>query len=168
MLSKEKIISLFKKLNNKLKEKEIKGEVGIVGGTVMCLVYGARTATKDVDAVFEPSGKIRKLAAELAKEEGIDPDWLNDGVKGFMVNGFDKEDVLTLSNLTVWAPDIRYMLAMKCMSIRADSHDGDDIRFLVTKLGLKNSNEVFDIISKYYPRSQILPKTQFFIEEILS
>ncbi len=71
MLSKKQIESLFKKLNTKLKEKNEKGEIGLVGGAVMCLVYNARASTKDVEAIFEPSGIIRKLAAEIADDESL-------------------------------------------------------------------------------------------------
>jgi hypothetical protein len=81
--------------------------------------------------------------------------------------GFSKQEVLALSNLRVWAPEPRYMLAMKCISARWDSSDRDDVLFLLNFLGLKQPKDVFSIIESYYPNSRIPPKTQFLIEELL-
>ncbi|NBQ52442.1 MAG: hypothetical protein EBU49_02515 [Proteobacteria bacterium] len=67
----------------------------------------------------------------------------------------------------VWAPEARYMLAMKCISARWDSSDRDDVIFLVNHLNIKSPAAVFSVIQDYYPKMQIPPKTQFFIEEIL-
>lgn len=167
MLTKIQIENLFAKLNIKLKEKGEKAEVGIVGGTVMCLVFNARNATRDVDAIFEPTKIVRQLARQLGEEEGVGPEWLNDGAKTFLQGHFNRQDVLNLSNLLVWAPTADYMLAMKCISARWDTHDRDDVIFLINQLNLKTPRQAFEIIEKYYPKNQIPPKTQFLIEEIL-
>jgi len=55
MLTRERITQLLEKLNTLLAERGELGEIGLVGGAVMCLVYNARVATKDVDAIFEPA-----------------------------------------------------------------------------------------------------------------
>lgn len=166
MLTKEKIIELFHKLNEALRLRNEIGEIGIVGGAVMCVVYNARAATKDVDAIFEPTAIIRELAQQLAFAEGLTPDWLNDAVKGFLLPGFVQQEVCALSHLRVWAPEPRYMLAMKSISARWDSHDKDDVLFLIKHLNITSAQGVFEIIEAYYPRSQIPTKTSFFIEEL--
>ena len=167
MLDREKILRLFEKLNTKLKERDVKGEVGIVGGAVMCVVFKTRESTKDVDGVFAPSSVIRELANEIAEDEQLEPGWLNDGAKGYMVEGFEKQNVLQLSNLSVWAPEAKYMLAMKCLSARFDTEDRNDVVFLLNHLGLTSLNEALHVLTKYYPRERIPAKTTFFIEEIL-
>lgn len=166
MLSQSKIYELFSALNNKLKDRNERGEVGLVGGAVMCLVYNARAATKDVDAVFEPSEIVRKLSAEIAEDESLPEDWLNDGAKSYLRPGFRKQEVLNLSHLLVWAPEASYMLAMKCISARWDTSDRDDVEFLIRHLKLSNPEEVFDIIQSFYPNSLIPPKTKFLIQEL--
>ena len=166
MLSKDEILKLFADLNGVLRQSGQKGEIGIVGGAVMCLVFNARNATRDVDAIFEPSQVIRRAAAQIAKDHGLSEDWLNDAAKGFLVEGFRREVVETYSNLLIWAPEAQYMLAMKCMSARWETSDKDDVIFLIKHLGLKNVHAVFEIIETYYPKKLIPAKTQFFIEEL--
>ncbi|MGI8812511.1 MAG: hypothetical protein ACR2IH_08285 [Pyrinomonadaceae bacterium] len=55
---------------------------------------------------------------------------------------------------------------MKALSARADTFDQTDVRILIDVLGLTVPAEVFAILEKYYPRQQIKPATQYFIEEI--
>lgn len=167
MLSQNQIKDLFTKLNKKCAEKQITGEIGIVGGAVMCLVYNARPSTKDIDGIFVPTQQIRELIEEISLEEGVPPDWLNDGAKGFMAVGFEKVDVLNMSHLRVWAPQPQYMLAMKCISARFDSQDGDDILFLMKFLELGSVEAVLGIVEKFYPRGRIPAKAHFFLEELV-
>ena len=167
MLSRERMVSLFERVNEELKKRGEVGEVGIVGGAVMCLVYNARNSTRDVGAIFEPAKILRKIAETIAQDEGLAPDWLNDGAKGYIQPGFLQQDVLSLSNLRVWAPEPKYMLAMKCISARWDTSDRDDVTFLIRFLDLQAPQDVFSIIETYYPKNQILAKTKFFLEELM-
>ena len=132
----------------------------------MCIVYKSRVATRDVDAIFEPSSVIRSLAEKITVKHNLPKDWLNDAVKAYLVDGFKRENVFNFSHLTVWAPEPKYMLAMKCLSARWDSYDGDDVKFLIKHIGLQCAKEVFEIIEGFYPMNRIEPKTMFFIEEI--
>jgi len=167
MLSREQILKYFSEINEELRIAGQKGEIGIVGGAVMCLVYNARQATRDVDAIFEPSQVIRKAAAIVGKRHRLADDWLNDAVKGYLVSGFNREPVATFSNLAIWAPEPRYMLAMKCISARWDTSDKDDVIFLLHHLGIQSSDVALSLIQDYYPKAQIPAKTQFFLEEVL-
>jgi hypothetical protein len=166
MLERSQILACFAELNEELRKQGHKGEIGIVGGAVMCLVYNTRKATRDVDAVFEPSQIIRNASRAIAQKNRLPEDWLNDGAKGFLVQKFKREEVSRFSNLLIWAPEAKYMLAMKCISARWDTSDGDDVAFLIKHLQCVTPQEVFDIIQDYYPKAQIPAKTQFFIEEL--
>jgi hypothetical protein len=165
-MKREAIEKALELLNERLSRKPIRGELGIVGGAAMCLAFNARAATKDVDGIFEPSSEIRLAAADVAEELALPADWINDAAKAFIVPGLKKKILKELSHLSIWTPEADYMLAMKCMSARFDSSDGDDVRFLIRHLQLPDAESVFRIIEKYYPRSQIPSKTQFFVEEI--
>ena len=142
------------------------GEIGLCGGAVMCLVFKARPATKDVDGIFEPTREMREAVAAVGRRHGIPEDWLNDAAKGFFLSEPPRIAVLDRPNLRVWAPAADYMLAMKCVSARFDTHDRDDVVFLIRHLGIEDPEEVFRIVRRYYPREQVPPKARFLVEEI--
>ncbi|MBI4054814.1 MAG: hypothetical protein HY402_01625 [Elusimicrobia bacterium] len=166
MLEKALIKKLFKALNIELKRKGVVGEVGICGGAVMCLVFDARQATKDVDAIFYPTREIRQAAKKVAERFGLSKDWLNDAVKEYFYSEPPRQEVLSFSHLRVWAPSADYMLAMKCVAARFDSQDRDDVLFLIHHLKLRSPEAVFSLIERYYPRRMVPAKTGFFVEEI--
>jgi hypothetical protein len=167
MLNSETILRLFTALNAELRGAGVRGEVGICGGAVMCLVFKARESTKDVDAIFLPTQEIRHASKIVADKLGVPEDWLNDAAKGYFLSQPPVHDVVELSNLRVWAPQADYMLAMKCVSARFDSHDLDDTKFLLAHLGIRSVEEASRIIEQYYPRKVIPAKTQFLLEELL-
>ena len=167
MLDAATIRELFEALNDELSSKGVVGEVGICGGAVMCLVFNARKSTKDVDGIFQPTRQIRDASQDVARKMGVPEDWLNDAAKGFFLSHPPTIEVMERSHLRVWAPTAEYMLAMKCVSARFDSHDADDVRFLIHHLELKDPQEIFHIVEQFYPKQHVPPKTQFLIEEIL-
>jgi hypothetical protein len=161
----KQIRQCLEELNDELQAINVKGEVCLYGGAVMCLVYDARPATKDVDAVFRPATEIRQAVERVAERNGLSSDWLNDAVKGFLVP-HSQRIFLDLPYLKVYVPEPDYLLAMKAISARVESYDPEDVKLLIHSLGLKNPDEVFAVIEKYYPRQQIKPATAYFIEEL--
>ena len=61
-LEKGDIVRLCRHLNNELITEEVIGELYLVGGAVMCLVFEARQSTKDVDAYFNPVGSKKSCS----------------------------------------------------------------------------------------------------------
>lgn len=155
----------MKRLAELLKDRDERGEICLFGGTVMVLVFQARPSTKDVDAIFEPTGAIRQLAEIVRSEQNLPHDWLNDGVKGFTSHQgkLTTEDVPQFQNLRILAPTAEYLLAMKCMASRiADSSGADDrgdIKFLLNHLKITTVDDAIAIVSRYYPSARVLPKT---------
>lgn len=166
MLSASLIKKLFVALNEELSQSDAKGEIGLCGGAVMCLVFHARKATKDVDGIFQPTQAIRKASEKVSRKFRLSKNWLNDAAKSYFYTDPPRQSVLDLSHLRIWSPRADYMLAMKCISARFDTHDKEDVEFLIRYLDLKSAKEVFDIICRYYPEQQIPAKTKFFVEEM--
>lgn len=165
MLSKGQMIDLIYRINRRLEEKGVQGEILMAGGASLALVYDARDSTKDIDALFEPADIIRAIAKELAQEEGIAEDWLNDGVKGFIDTRKQSSDIfLQLSNLTVRTIDAEGLLAMKLVSARANSSDLADSVALMRHLKVSKIDELFAITESRIPANQLTPKANFFIQ----
>ena len=74
--------------------------------------------------------------------------------------------IFNWSHLNVYVADPEYLLAMKALAARVDSTDKEDIIYLINALKFKKSEQIFNLIEKYYPKNQIKPATQFFIEEL--
>jgi hypothetical protein len=160
---------LFRLLNDELRAVDTRGEIYLVGGAVMCLAYGARPSTRDVDAAFRPSATIRQAAARVANRIGFEPDWLNDGVKGFMSAQGEFALFLELDHLRVMLAQPAYLLAMKCMAMRlgAESRDQDDVRFLLRLLDVRSVEEAVKIITKYYSPDEIPQKALYALPDLL-
>lgn len=168
-LSRREIERLLELLNEELRAESVQGEVYLVGGAVMCLVFGARESTRDVDGYFEPTRKIREAAARVAVEGGVDEHWLNDGVKGYMSKRGSFSEHLELSNLKVFCADAKYLLAMKCLAMRIgeEFQDLDDIRYLLRHIGIRNYDDALEIINRYYPVERFPQKSLYALEELL-
>ncbi len=169
-LTKADIARLFQLLNDQMRRESVEGEIYLVGGAVMCLVFNARPSTKDVDAYFRPSREIHEAAARVGLKTGIKGDWLNDAVKGYFSDKGEYDTFLELSNLRVFVARAEYLLAMKCLAMRIgeEFQDVDDVRYLIRFLNLKTYQEVMDIILRYYPLERFPRKTLYALEEIMN
>lgn len=159
-LSRADILRLFEALNRELRRADVRGDVHLVGGAVMCLAFGARDSTGDVDATFEPSLAVREAALRVAAAEGISDHWLNDAAKAYLSDRGSFDPFLEHSHLRVFSADGRYMLAMKCLAMRIGEgyRDEEDIRFLLRHLGIERFEDALEVIGRYYPVGEY-PKT---------
>jgi hypothetical protein len=160
----EEIEQYLRELNEELALLEVTGEICIYGGAVMCLVFKSRPATKDVDAIFEPVKFIRGAITRIAERHNLQQDWLNFGVKMFVVK-HEREVLFDFPHLKIFVPTADYLLAMKVLAARADTFDADDIKFLCGHLKLNSVEEILNIVQNYYPNKQIKPETIFLLEE---
>lgn len=173
-LSKEQIMSAFSALNDRLMAKEIIGEICVFGGAAMVLAFDARQSTRDVDGIFVPKGSMADAIAEVADELDLRPDWLNDGVKGFVSDTGDLTDdgMPQFSHLRIMRPSSAYLLAMKCLAARVGGYDtaGDqeDVLTLIKHLGLTSAEQVLEVIGRYYSETLVQPKTRYFVEELIA
>lgn len=173
-LSKELILAALARLNELLHEKGIMGELCIFGGAAMVLAFDARESTRDVDGIFAPKQDVITSARQVAVEFGFEPDWLNDGVKGFIS---DKAEITAdgmpvFSNLRILRPTTEYLLAMKCLASRAAEFgtEGDraDIITLLKRTGITDSATVCDLVARYYKEILLPPRVRFYIEELVA
>src|SRR5205085_10236929 len=100
----DEITKYLTELNDELRLINIKGEVSLYGGAVMCLAFKTRPATRDVDAIFEPVREIRHAAHKIAERHGLKLDWLNLAVRMFVVE-HKRQVLFELPNLIVTIPE---------------------------------------------------------------
>jgi hypothetical protein len=138
---------------------------------VMVLAFTARLTTKDVDAIFQPTQRLRELARRVGAEQNLPEDWLNDAVKGFVSTRHETTEggLPQFAHLRLTMPVPEYLLAMKCLAARLGGTSGEpsdvaDIRFLIGHLKMGSAAAVLDLVAHYYPNREIPVKTQFLIE----
>jgi hypothetical protein len=153
-LTQADIRRLFELLNEELRGAGAEGELFLVGGAVMCLAYAARPSTQDVDALFRPAPDVRAAAARVAIRAGLNPDWLNDGVKGYLSAQGEFAPFLELDHLRV-------------MVAQPEFHDEDDIRYLLRHLDIRSYEKAIAVITKYYPKERFPQKTLYALAELL-
>ena len=170
-LTREAILGALSSLSDELGKQGVIGEVCLFGGTVMVLAFNARLSTKDVDAIFGPTALTRELVRRVGEARQLPPDWLNDGVKGFVSVRHETTtgNLPQFPHLRLTMPVPEYLLAMKCMAARLGGTTGEgsdvpDIVFLIRHLGLHSAREVLDIVGQYYPANRIPVKTQYLVE----
>lgn len=130
-LSKEIILLAFSRLEKELARQGITGELFIMGGAAMALLFNARQTTRDVDAVFIAYGSLISSAARnIAKELQLPEDWLNEGAKGYLNGIAEGPYVFSSAGLQVRTLAIPQLLAMKLSAWR-DDLDIADARLLL-------------------------------------
>ncbi|HEY2951364.1 MAG TPA: hypothetical protein VGK40_02210 [Verrucomicrobiae bacterium] len=171
VLARETILAALRALSDELGQRGMTGEVCLFGGTVMVLAFAARVSTRDVDAIFQPAQLIRDLARQIGDQQRLPPDWLNDGVKGYVSARHETTaaNLPQFPHLRLTMPVPEYLLAMKCMAARLGGTTGEpsdvpDITFLIRHLGLRSAKDVLDLVAQYYPTNLIPVKTQYLVE----
>lgn len=175
-LTRAQLLAGLKRLDELARKEGVLVDLTIYGGAALALVYDLRDSTRDVDvAIHTQSEKALKMARLIAEENGWAPNWINDGVKGFLSahEELDQVDAFNASTeglcMSVASP--RYLFAMKCMAMRtADpDHPGDrdDILRLANLVGINSVEQALEMVSSFYPDNQVSAKVAFGVEEIL-
>lgn len=165
-LSAGEVLALFAELSDRLENRGVQAQLFVVGGAAMALVYNHGRVTRDVDALFVPTPEVRQIAEEISSAHGLEPDWLNDAVKGFLP-GDDAQPVTVFesTSLLVQVPSAEYLLAMKLVASR-DERDLDDAATLFDRLGYSSAQQCIDLLTSMYPGSQLLPRHRYIADEV--
>ena len=138
----------------------------------MMLAYDRKRITRDIDAVFHPSSRIIPLIQQVAKEQGLPGDWINDDVRQFLATSESKRDLpIDVPGIQVTIPSAEYLLAMKALACRRAlpgyKGDEEDLRFLIKKLKISSFQEIQEWIDKYYPDDVPSKQDQAFLEQLI-
>lgn len=135
-LSRAEIEAALQRLGELAERHREQIQLVIVGGAAMLLVYQARLTTRDVDAVIlspHTVANVRKWAQQVADEQNLPDDWLNDGAKGYLIGISRGPTIFTAPGIQVKIPSVAQLLAMKLSAWR-DETDIDDARRLLQEL----------------------------------
>src|ERR1700679_3276472 len=158
-------------MSDELGHRGVTGELCLFGGTVMVLAFAARPSTKDVDAIFQPTLAIGKVAEKAGGAHDFPGPCRNKVAKGFVSARHEtvSGNLPQFPHLRLTMPVPEYLLAMKCMAARLGGPSGEqsdvpDIVFLIRPLRLNSARAVLDLVAQYYPANLIQIKTQYLVE----
>lgn len=157
LLARDDIERALRRLGELAHARGTRVKLVVAGGAVMVLRYRARASTKDVDAVFvEPdrAATVRELACQVAEEFGWEPDWLNDGVKGFIGEAPPEGELLLRGpGVEVVSATVEQMLATKLSAFR-DAVDREDAVTLLRDLS-QDKDQVWSLVSRHLRKNDI-------------
>lgn len=151
-MDRDRIVEMLHLLAVRCEQDGLRGEIHLVGGAAIALAFNAERTTGDLDGAFEPKTEIYRIAASIAEEQDLDPDWLNDGAKAFIPASGDAAQTnvyLDTPGLVVRTGSAKQLFAMKAISGR-DS-DIDDLRLLYRECGFADPDEALDLLESTYP-----------------
>jgi hypothetical protein len=174
-LNQDRLRQAFRRLGEMACAEGVELELALYGGAVFTLVYGSRESTKDVDGVIQPGEIGRKLAKQVAREQGLPEDWLNDDVAQFLSERgerrpYPKDDLGP--GLVVTVPTAAYLLALKLRACRPPlpGYAGDeaDILFLLRKMRPAAREEVEETFARFFPHDALSPRAEEIIDAWLA
>jgi hypothetical protein len=173
-LDKDRLNQALRRLGELAVDEGVELELSLYGGAVFTLVYGSRDSTKDVDAVIRPSDVGRRLARQVAREQGLPEDWINSEVARFLSEQEAKRALPAETfgpGLAVTVPTAAYLLALKLRACRPPlpGYPGDapDIRFLLGKLKPASRDEVESIFARFFPHDVLTDRAREIVETTL-
>ena len=173
-LTKARLLQALRRLGELAHAEGLILEVSLYGGAVFTLVYGSRDTTKDVDALVRPSAEGKRLAAVVAREQGLPEDWLNDHVRQFVAAKEEKRRLPAEDfgpGLKVSTPTAAYLLALKLRACRAPlpGYAGDeaDILFLLRKTRPKSLAAVEEGFARFFPEDALGNRARALVKQVL-
>ncbi len=83
-MSAEQIAELLHELARRLNDRGTGAPIRVVGGAALVAREYRTTTTFDIDAIFQPEDAVLEVAAELANERGLPPNWLNSDADAYI------------------------------------------------------------------------------------
>ncbi len=147
----------FDGLSRQLAEHDIKAHIYVVGGAAMILSHRCLRATGDVDVLeVDRRDEVLQAAGEVAREQGLPRDWLNDAMRTAPWPDTRPVVVYDSPHLSVTGASAEQLLAMKVRAGRPGARD--DIQILIRRLGISTLQHVEAIHNAVFPRDHI-PET---------
>ncbi len=167
LLDRTTMIQAFELLADHLRRRRVVGEVHIVGGAAMVLAFGARRATRDIDALYEPDTAVRESAWEVADQLGLPRSWLNNQASVYIsAKATPGTAVFNHPNLRVMVTRAEHLLAMKVRAARPAS-DAGDIRRLIDHLAIASVDQVLAIVARYFDEP-LSERSRLLLEDVIA
>jgi predicted nucleotidyltransferase len=115
-------------------------DIVVLGGAAVALLFESRRTTRDIDVVeAHPQELLTDLAIQIAKAEGLAPNWLSDGARRFVTKVSRGPLLVEAPGIRAHAVSLEQLLASKLDAMRDDT-DRSDAVVTAVALGLAHSS----------------------------
>src|ERR1700738_4885757 len=184
--SREALLDAFDQIGRAAVLAGTKLQIAVYGGSALMLASNFRFATEDVDVseLEHPlPGWLAAVVDKIARENGWQGDWFNDGVafprSSLADQALDHLEFGTFPRdgtppgLVVSVPSAEYLLALKLKAVRVtDPVRGEterlDILNLMQVVGISTAEEAIALLGRYFPVSAASSEKQRFLLENMS
>lgn len=169
MLTREEAESALNELVAALELRRHKSRIYIVGGAALMLGFGARDATKDVDAVVTPRDEITSVVVEIARRRGLTDDWLNSAAAMYVPSWPDDPNprvIIATERVEISIASAEMLLAMKIHASRG-RQDIDDLRFLLAEVGISYYGDAVAHFEYFYGGEPLKERASKLLHAIL-
>ncbi len=168
-MSFEDIDELLHELARRLNERGESATIRLVGGAALVAREYRTTTTFDIDAICQPEAAVLDVAAEIATERNLPPDWLNSDAKAYIpfVTTEHWRQLFRDGKVTVSTAPAKMLLAMKLKANRG-RRDADDIARLLAVCKVKTVEQAQQMYENYHPQEVLSEAVQARIEAVLS
>jgi hypothetical protein len=152
-----------------LEKRNHRSSIYIVGGAALMLGYGARDATKDIDAALTPRKEIMEVASEVARRRKLTDDWLNASAAAFVPPWPDDPNpmvVVASEKVQISIASAEMLLAMKIHASRG-RQDFEDLRFLFNEVGIRNYEDAVSHFQHFYQDDALKERAKKILQELL-
>jgi hypothetical protein len=168
-MSPEDIEGLLRELARRLSARGATASIRLVGGAALVARSYRTTATFDVDAVFHPEKLVLEVAAEMAAERNLPPDWLNSDAKAYIpfIDPTDWVELFRDGDVTVSTAPAKMLLAMKLKANRG-RRDAEDIERLLAVCRIRSVDEAQQLYERYHAQEVLSDSVVVRIEAYLA
>ncbi|MEZ5117187.1 MAG: DUF6036 family nucleotidyltransferase [Candidatus Nanopelagicales bacterium] len=158
-LDRAQIRTLLAERAARMAAAHLSGGVRVVGGAAIALMSSDRRATADIDAQLLPAEGVRTIAAQMADEYGLGPDWVNEAAAMYVppVGSEDWIPLMRMGDVVVSLGSAPMLLAMK-LSANRGRRDAADIDFLLDACNVTSVEEAQSIYERYHAQD-VLPES---------
>ena len=155
LLTREQLLTLLGEVGELLSARGLEGQLYVVGGAAMALVFDARRVTRDVDAAVPgDQAELWQAAQTVAAKHALPPDWLNTRASAFMTNQADVDArEISLPGLTVTVASADHLIAMKLRAMR--DRDLAELDLLFRIAGIRSPQVAAAIHDRLFDESYI-------------
>lgn len=147
------VVELLRELEARLATRGLTLDIQIVGGAALLLHGVLDRATGDIDARYTPGDIVDEVAADMARDYGLPPKWLNRNAAAFLPDDAQWIAGPEGTSSAVRLADLPTLAAMKMAAERAK--DIEDLGHIVLALGIEKADELVRLAFDKYGKHSL-------------